>query len=164
MRRWPLGALARIRDAEARAAEFDAGQSALRAREDESAAARVEGWARELRTQAGDRSGGSSVPNSAGAGWTTPAELSRAAGRRAQADGESRVMAAEHGRAVSRAGGTRAQAGRASARAAAARGRSDALARGESRHQAALRSAREAGQEREAEESWIATASARRPV
>lgn len=163
MRRWPLGALARIRDAEARAAEFDAGQSALRAREGESDAARVEGWARELRTQAGDRSGGSG-PKAQGAQRVTLAELARTAARRAQADGESRVMAAEHGRAVSRAGATRAQAGRASARAAAARGRSDALARGESRHQAALRSAREAGQEREAEESWIATALARRPV
>jgi hypothetical protein len=156
MKFWPLRVLARVRDSEARAAAVEARRAIVRAQETESAAAEVGARARELRREAGD---GEALRGMAsrGGGATALDDLARAAARRARADRQARVLVAECGRALERAGAVLAQAGRASAFAAAARGRADALERGAARWTAAVLSAREAVQEMEAEESWMAT-------
>jgi hypothetical protein len=150
VRSWSLRALTRIRDSEARAAAFEARRGVFRALEIEASAAEVEARAGELRREA------------RGGGGTNLDELARNSARRARAYLKSRVLVAESGRALAQAGAARVQAGRAIALAAAARGRADALERGAARWRAAVRSGREAVQEMEAEESWLATRSSGR--
>ena len=145
MRSWPLQALTRVRESEARAASFDARRTVSRAREIEAAAAELADRTAELRREA------------QGVGATNLGEISRGSAGRARAYRSSRVLVAESGRAVAQAGAAWAQAGRAIAFAAAALGRADALERGAAGFRAAVRSARESVREMEAEESWNAT-------
>jgi hypothetical protein len=144
VRSWPLRALARVRDSEARTAAFDAGRGVSRAREIESVAADLEARAGELRREA------------RGGGGTHLDEIATTSAGRARAYQRSRVLVAESGRTVARAAAARAQAGLAIAHAAAARGRADTLERVAARFRAAARSARESEREMEAEESWSA--------
>jgi hypothetical protein len=145
VRTWPLGALTKIRESEARAASLDARRAVSRARKIEAAAAELGDRAAELRREAG------------GGGATNLDEIARSSAGRARAYRNSRVLVAESERAVAQSGAARAQAGRAIAFAAAALGRADALERGAARFRAAVRSARESVREMEAEESWNAT-------
>lgn len=147
MRPWTLRALAHIRDSEARAARIDARRAVSGAREIERVAAEVESRALELRGEAG------------GAGVTSLDEVAMTSAWRAGAYLKSRVLAAESGRTMAQARAAWVRAGGASALAAAARGRADALERGAARWRTAVRSAREAVREMEAEESWNATRS-----
>jgi hypothetical protein len=148
VRSWPLRALTQIRESEARAASFDARRAVSRAREIEAAAAELAAREFELRCEA------------RGGGATHLDEIARTSAGRARAYQRARVLVAESGRIVAQAGAARARAGRSIATAAAALGRADALERGAARFRAAVRSAREAAREMEAEESWNATRSA----
>jgi hypothetical protein len=147
VRSWPLRALTRVRDSEARTAAVDARRDVCRALEIESAAADLEARAGELRREA--RGGGS----------TRLDEIAMTSAGRARAYLRSRVLVADSGRAVAQAKAARAQAGLAIALAAVARGRADALERGAARFRAAVRSARESMREMEAEDSWSAARS-----
>jgi hypothetical protein len=160
---WRLGALVRIRRAAARAAAIHGVRADEQARDREGAAAEVGRRALDLRRQArGDGEG--PVGNSRGTGRTPIQEIAASAAWRARADGESRRMAMAAARSAALAVDSRARAGQAIALAAAARGLSDAVDRGEARWRARVRSAREAGWEREVEESWRACRTARAPT
>jgi hypothetical protein len=148
VRSWPLQALTRLRDSEARSASFDARRALSRARKIEASAVELADRAALLRREARGGGGGANLE-----------EIARSSAGRVRAYRHSRVLVAESGRTVTQAGAARAQAGRAIALAAAALGRADALERGAARFMAAVRAARESVREMEAEESWNATRS-----
>jgi hypothetical protein len=163
VRGWRLGALVRVRSAGARAAAFHGVRADARAREREEAAAEAGRRVLDLRRQAG--AGRQDPPVSPrGPGAMPIQEIATTAALRARIDGESRRLAAESARIGALAVESRARARQAIAHASAARGVADAIERGQARWRAGVRSAREAEREREVEESWMASRTARAPT
>jgi hypothetical protein len=160
---WRLAALVRVRSAAARAAAFEGVRADARARGQEAAAAEMGTRALDLRGQAGARRQ-DPAGSPRGPGPTVLQEIAWSAAWRARVDGESRRAALESARREALAVESRARAGQAIALAAAARGLADAIERGEVRWRASARSAREAGRERDVEESWMASRTARTPA
>jgi hypothetical protein len=160
---WRLAALVRVRGAAARAAACEGVRADARARGQEEAAAEMGRRAFDLRRQAGaSRQDAAGSPR--GPGATVLQGIAWSAAWRARVDGESRRAALGSARRESLAVDSRARAGQAIGLAAAARGLADAIERGEARWRATVRSAREAGREREVEESWMAIGAARTPT
>lgn len=152
MNAWPLRALVRIRDAEARAAEIAAARARARAIEEEAAARALGTRASELRRAVGDGSRAGPVPHP---GRTcASSDLALRSVARMAADGEARQLSLDSDRGHLRARRAGQRAGQAATVARAARERSAALERGAARWAAAARAAREASLEREAEETW----------
>ena len=150
MSRWPLGALLRLRSAQARSAvrEAAAGWSgAIRAR---NAAEDLSRRAAEER----DEAASGKVPPSAGAAG----DLARDASCRRAIDQAARRTRRQGERAAAEAERAMRRAVEADSAAGALRGRVEALERGRDRWERVRRLAREARREREVEEAWGALA------
>jgi hypothetical protein len=148
---WPLRALARIRDAEARTASNAAARARAQAFEEEAAARAIGIRAGELRREAGEES--RARPGLPG-GTCTSSELAAWSAARETADGEARRLSLESDRALVRARRAGERAWQAAKVARAAREGNRALERGAARWASAARAAREAALERDVEESW----------
>ena len=157
MRPWRLGALLRLREAEARGAGGAAADAAARAGE-----ARLRWDDASVRAWQARRAAGEAGSGAPGEGWPRPAgELRREAGRRSFASAQARTLAALAGVLADEARRLEEAAEEERREAAAARARADALRRGRDRFERRERSWRAAARDREVEECRAAATGGR---